>query len=163
MPQLDPSVYPTQLFWLVVTFVPLYFILWKKVLPRIGEVLAARQAHIDADLERAAGLKEEAAKVLAEYEKALGDTRSQGSALIKEASEAMAAESAERQRRFAAEMAEKTRAAEQRIAAAKEAALAELTSVAVEVAGAATLKLLGSKPSAEQVRQAVGEAMGDRR
>ena len=160
MPQLDPSVFPTQLFWLVVTFVPLYLILWKKVLPRIGEVLAARQAHIDADLERAASLKEEAAKVLAEYEKTLAETRGKANALIKEASEAMAAESAERQRRFAAEMAEKTREAEQRIAAAKDAALAELTTVAVEVAGAATQKLLGSRPSGDQVRQAVEAAMG---
>lgn len=155
MPQLDPSDYPTQLFWLVVTFVPLYLILRRVVLPRIGEVLGARQRHIDTDLEKAGNLKEEADKVMAEYEKALAEARDKASAVIKQASDEMAAESAKRHQTFARELADKTRAAEQRIAAARDEALGNLRVVATEVAAAATAKLIGVKVEPEQVERAV--------
>ena len=42
MPQLDPSLFPTQLFWLFVTFLALFLIAWKVALPRITEVLDAQ-------------------------------------------------------------------------------------------------------------------------
>ena len=34
MPQFDPTTFSTQIFWLVLTFLALYLILWKIVLPR---------------------------------------------------------------------------------------------------------------------------------
>ena len=53
MPQLDISVFPTQLFWLALIFVALYLILWKVALPRVTEVRESRQVRIESDLEKA--------------------------------------------------------------------------------------------------------------
>ena len=159
MPQLDPSSFPTQLFWLLLTFVPLYFILRRAVLPRITEVLAARQRHIDSDLERAATLRREAETVMAEYEKALAEARARAADAIKRASDEMAAESARRHEAFGQELAATTREAEGRIAKAKEDALAQVTAVAGEVATAATAKLIGVSLPAGQVEKAVKKAM----
>jgi len=162
MPQLDPAVFPTQLFWLVVIFVPLYLILWRVVLPRIGDVLQSRQRHIDADLEKAASLREEAEKVLGEYEKGLAEARQHASAAVKAAADEMAEESAKRHTAFAAELSEKTREAEGRIAAAKLEAMEGLRAVAAEVAEAATAKLIGTKVSSDQVERSVGAVMKER-
>ena len=58
--QLDVTFFPTQIFWLVITFVPLYLIIWKIVVPRITDTLEARQKRIDDNLERANTYKDEA-------------------------------------------------------------------------------------------------------
>ena len=162
MPQLDPTYFSTQLIWLLLTFVPLYLILRRAVLPRITEVLAARQRHIDSDLEKATSLRQEADAVLAEYEKALAEARGRAAEAIKQASDDMAAQSAQRHEAFGQELAAKTREAEGRILKAKEEALAQVTAVAGEVAASAAAKLIGVTPPAAQVEAAVKDAMGTR-
>jgi F-type H+-transporting ATPase subunit b len=162
MPQLDPTYFSTQLFWLLLTIVPLYFVLRRAVLPRITGVLAARQRHIDADLEKASGLRQEADAVLAEYEKALSEARNRAAEAVKKAADEMAAESASRHEAFGKDLAAKTRDAEARIAEAKQQALEQVTAVAGEVAAAATAKLIGAAPAASQVEGAVKDAMEGR-
>src|SRR3546814_11518836 len=68
MPQLDPAFWPTQLFWLAITFIALYLVIWRIALPRIADVLEARQRKLDDDLKKAAALKDAAAAILAAYE-----------------------------------------------------------------------------------------------
>ncbi len=159
MPQLDPSFFSTQLFWLLLTLVPLYLILRRAVLPRIGEVLEARQRHIDTDLEKATRLREEAEAVLADYEKALAEARARAAEAVKQAGIEMAAASARRHEAFGKELAASAQAAEGRIAKAKEEALAQVSTVAKEAAAAVALKLIGARPAGEEVEIAVKEAM----
>lgn len=159
MPQLNVAEYPTQIFWLIVTFVPLYLVLWRVVLPRIGEILEGRQRHIDSDLEKAASLRQEAEKVLAEYEKALASARDEAAAAVKKAADDMAARSAERHEAFGAQLAERTREAEGRIADAQQQAVGNLKAVANEIAAAATRKLIGVEPSPDETEQAVNQVV----
>ena len=159
MPQFDTTSFAPQLFWLVVTFLVLLVVMWRHALPRISDVLAARQRHIDSDLERATALRQEADAVLAEYEKALAEARSRAAAAIKQAGDEMAAQSARRHEAFGQELAAKAQAAEGRIAEAREEALAQVTAVAGEVAAAATAKLIGTEVPASQVDSAVKDVM----
>jgi F-type H+-transporting ATPase subunit b len=57
LPQLDTSSYPSQIFWLAVSFLLLFWLFRTKALPRVGEVLEARQDRIAADLDRATKLR----------------------------------------------------------------------------------------------------------
>ncbi len=155
MPQFDPTAFTPQLFWLAVTFTVLFFAMWRFALPRLSNIMEARQQRIDADLDKAASVKEEADRVLAAYEQAQAEARDQAAAVIKQAGDRMAAEGAARHEAFRAELAERTRVAEQRIAAAKDAALANVKTVAAEAARAATAKLIGVEAPVEQVRDAV--------
>ena len=155
MPQFDTTAFTPQLFWLAVTFGVLFFAMWRFALPRLSNIMEARQQRIDADLDKAASVKDEADRVLAEYEQAQAEARDQAAAVIKQAGDRMAVESAARHEAFGAELKERTRAAEQRIAAAKDAALANVKTVAAEAARAATAKLIGVEAPAEQVRDAV--------
>ena len=71
MPQLDPSSYASQIFWLVVTFVILYLLMWKVALPRVSALLRERQERIDDDLEKASRLKAEAEEQRRHWSEAL--------------------------------------------------------------------------------------------
>jgi F-type H+-transporting ATPase subunit b len=71
LPQLDIETYASQIFWLIVTFIVLYFLVAKIAMPRIAEVLEGRQERIEDDLDKAETLKKEAYLVRVEYEKKL--------------------------------------------------------------------------------------------
>jgi F-type H+-transporting ATPase subunit b len=144
MPQLDLSTFPSQIFWLAVFFVVLYLLMAKLAIPRIERVIDERRNRVDGDLDKAGQMKSEAEAVIAAYEKALADARHQAQLTMKETSDHLAALAAERQRQAGAVIAERTGAAEKRIAAAKAAALADLRGVAIDVASSAAAKLVGS-------------------
>lgn len=162
MPQLDLSTFPSQLFWLAVIFVLLYLLMSRVALPRVSAMIVARRARIDGDLERAAQMKAEAEAVMAAYERALTDARAQAQATLKEAMDRFGAEAAERQRKAAAALGAETSAAEQRIAEAKVQALAGLRAVAIDVARAATRKLVGVDIDEGSAGAAVDRVMRDR-
>lgn len=143
MPQLDSSTFFSQIFWLAVTFAGLYWAMAKVALPRLEQILADRRNRIDGDLEKAAQLKTETEAVIAAYEKALAEARGAAQATMREMTERLHAEAVERESKAVASIAEKTAAAEARIATAKDAALAELPQLAAELAGDTASRLLG--------------------
>src|SRR5262245_29306823 len=146
MPQLDFTTFLPQLFWLLITFVLLYMLMSKVGLPRISAAIEARRVQIDGDLARAAQMKAEAETVLAAYEKALAEARVQAQATLKATSDKLSAEAAARQQELAAALASQIDAAEQRIAAMKNEALAEVRGIAVDVGRAVVEKLTGTAP-----------------
>lgn len=162
MPQLDFSTFPSQLFWLLVTFVALYVLMKRLALPRVGDAIAARRNRIEGDLAQAEQLKIEAEAVLAAYQKTLADARAQAQATLRATMEQAAAEAAERQRAFVAELAAETEAAERQIAEAKERALVDIRGVAIEVAGSVSEKLVGARPDGPALAAAVDRALGER-
>ncbi|MBV9862532.1 MAG: F0F1 ATP synthase subunit B' [Alphaproteobacteria bacterium] len=162
MPQLDVSTYVPQLFWLFVTFLVLYLLMRRIALPKVGAAIEARRNRLEGDLARAAELKSQAEAVLAEYERTLAAARTDAQATMRETADRLAAEAAERQRALAATLADQVEAAERRIAAAKQHALAEVRGIAVEVAGSVTQKLIGAAPQPAQLTAAVDRIMTER-
>ena len=158
MPQLDPAVFPPQLVWLTITFVILYLVMARVVLPRIGDVIEARQDRIAHDLDAAASLKTEAETALAEYEKSLAAARSEARDKLAKAAEQRASDAAARSTKLDARIAKQVRTAEARIAAAKQDALDNLAGVAGEIARAATEKLVGAAPGDAAVTAALARA-----
>src|SRR3546814_9185882 len=85
MPQLEPAFWPTQLIWLTITFGVLYLVIWRVALPRIADVLEARQRKLDDDLKKASALKDEAASILAEYERMRATAQASAHAALQKA------------------------------------------------------------------------------
>ena len=52
MPQLDPSTYASQLFWLAVFFVLFYVFMRSVAMPRVDTILRTRETTISGDLDR---------------------------------------------------------------------------------------------------------------
>jgi F-type H+-transporting ATPase subunit b len=162
MPQLDVATFPSQILWLAITFIALFIVMTWVGLPRVGGILAARRKHIDDDLGKATQMKEEAEAVIAAYEKALAEARDEAQATSRATVERMNAASAERVKKLADALAAETRAAERRIAEAKNAALADLRDVAVEVARAAAQKVTGTELDPARARDAVDAVLKER-
>lgn len=159
MPQFDPAFFAPQLFWLAVTFICLYVLMAKLALPKIGAVLDERQRKIDDNLDKAHQLKAEAEAAVAAYEKALAESRAHAHSVIKEASERLAKQAEERTRELNAQLGDKIKAAETRIAAAKDVALANVREIAADVAGTTIGRLLGGTADKAALEAAVAAAL----
>ena len=162
MPQLDISTFTPQLVWLAIWFVVLYLLMAKLALPRIARAMEARRRRREDDLARAAQLKAEADEASAAYQKTLAEARAQAQSTIKEASDRLAADAAQQQRALAATLAEQIEAAERRIAATKEQALAEVRGIAVDVGRSIVEKLTGAVPDAAKMAAAVDGSLSGR-
>jgi F-type H+-transporting ATPase subunit b len=162
MPQLNPAGFIPQLFWLGVTFVMLYILMRWLAIPQIAHVIEQRRAQLDGDLGRAADFRAQAEGVLSAYEKALASARADAQATLRQTTEKMAAEAAERQHQLAAALGDQIAAAEQRIAASKETALADIRGIAADVGSTVVEKLTGTIPEPAKMAEAVDGALGRR-
>jgi F-type H+-transporting ATPase subunit b len=82
MPQLDPSHFANQIFWLVVTLVVIFFVLKLIALPRIGGTLANRKGTIISDLAAAEELKQKALSAEKAYQDALAQARVEAGKIV---------------------------------------------------------------------------------
>jgi len=161
MPQLEASTFISQLFWLAITFVGLYLVMWKVVIPRVADVLRDRQERLDDDLEKAEALRNEAASVLEAYEKTVADGRARAQAILREAADQNDKAAAIRQAALGEQLAQQTAAAEARIEGAREKALANIRSIAAEAAQAATLRLSGATITQDEAEEAVAAILAE--
>ena len=71
MPQLDPTWFVSQFFWLCICFFTMLFLMSKIFIPKISDILEQRQRKIDDYLVKANQLKEQAEESLKKYQDAL--------------------------------------------------------------------------------------------
>lgn len=162
MPQLEFADFMPQLVWLAITFTVLYLVMSRIALPRIASVLDERDRQIQTDLDRAEKLKADADEALAAYQQTMADARAKAQQELRKASEAIAAETQAREGELAARLARHSESAERSIAAAKQAAVADLRKVAADLAGTMATKLAGVQVGGA-AEAAVADVMGERR
>jgi len=161
MPQLDASTWPPQLFWLAVTFLVLYFIISKVVIPRTGGVIEGRKNQIDSDLASAQRFKADTDKAVADYEKALAEARSKAHAIAQETRDKLNAEVDQERSRLDGQLAAKIAEAEKSIQATRTRALASVTELATDIAADIVAQLTGTRVTKADAEQAVAKAQGN--
>lgn len=155
MPQLDPSVFIPQIFWLFVVFAVLYFIMSKSAAPKIADVLKKRQDTIADDLAEAEKLQAKAEEARIAYEKAQSDARNNAAAVVLNKREELKAEAEATNQKLSEDIAAKAEEAQKRIDAAKEKALSEVRDVASEVCVEIVSQISGLKLDKKDVSKAV--------
>jgi F-type H+-transporting ATPase subunit b len=155
VPQLAVDTFPSQIFWLIICFVTLYYLLSRRALPRVSEILEARQDRIAADLDQAQRLRREAEAALATYEQGMAKAQDEAHRLLADAQSQLQKEATERQAELDQQLAKQLAEAEQRIAAARDRALAELEDAAIGAAQAAAERLAGVQVSAKAAQRAL--------
>lgn len=144
MPQLDPTWFASQIFWLLVTFGLLYVVLSRLVLPPLVGIVARRESTIEGDIAHAEALKQEAEAARQEYERTLAEARAKAQQLF---SDAMADHKAK------ADIASKD--VEQQVAAKLEEANARISAKKKELIGALT-------PATEELTSLIVEKLTHR-
>jgi F-type H+-transporting ATPase subunit b len=141
MPQLDPSSFISQLFWLALTFGALYLLMARVALPRVSDLREQRADRIEGDLASAQSMKDEADAARESYEKALAEARAKAQETSLKTRDEIRTKSEARQTALADEIAEKTKSAEAEIAKAKGEALSSIRDVSVEACKEILLKV----------------------
>lgn len=154
-PPFDSTFFASQLLWLVITFVVLYLLMSRLVLPRIGGILEDRRDRIARDLDQAERLKQQSDDALAGYERALAEARAGAFAIASEARDEAKSEAEAKQSKVEADLDAKLSDASARIGEIKAKALADVSDIATEAAEAVVERLLGKKPSAAELSAAV--------
>lgn len=157
-PPFDPAFFPSQLFWLTITFGGLYLVLSRMILPRLSANLEHRSDTIADDLDEAARLNEQAQEAQQTLELSLAQARSKARDTAQAAEAEMAEEIAAETRKVDEALDGKLQAAEVRISELRAEAMSSVQSVATEVAGT-ILARLGLTANEADVDAAVKSAI----
>ncbi len=155
LPQLDPTSWPSQLFWLTLTFGALYWLMAGKFLPSLGGAIEERRDRIADDLDQAAEFKRQAEDAESAYNKALADARAKAGAIAADTRAEMDKEIAALQAETEAALESQLGAAEARITAMKADASAKVREAAAETTRAVVETLIDEAPTDDAVAKAI--------
>ena len=159
MPQLDVSGFPSQIFWLVITFVFLWWLMAKIALPKVGLVLEERQNKINDSLDMAENLRIEARSELDAYEIAISAAHDEARKVINDANQEGTQASANQLTEMRILLTNQIAEVETEIESVKEKALEDIGQSAREVAISTLDKLVGIKIAAKPLNAAIDNAI----
>jgi len=131
--------------WISLAILTLFWLAWGPVKGAVLSGLDARAARIAKDLDEAAKLRAEAEKLLAEYQAKHREAMAQAESIVTAAKEEAARLAAKAEGDLAAALKRREDLAMERIAQAEAQATSEVRAAAVDLAMAATTKLLGTR------------------
>lgn len=153
--------YATAEFWLAVAFVIFIGLLAKPVWKRATTALDARAAAIAAELEEARQLREEAQAALASYQRKQRDAAKEAERLLAHAQDEAKRLTAQAEKSLEETLARHRALTEEKIAQAQARAMDEVRAEAVEIALAATERLLRERMSETHADRLVDRAIED--
>jgi F-type H+-transporting ATPase subunit b len=155
-PPFDATSFPSQIFWLVLTFAALFIVLWRMAGPRIQNVIADRRSAINGAIEAANKARADADAATAAYDVALAGARGRANTLAEETRQGINAEIAKAKADAEAQAASSMAAAETRIQSVRNAAKAQVAIAAQGAAAAIVERLTGERVSVDEAAKAVG-------
>lgn len=145
MPQLDPTTFVSQLFWLGVCFLALYFIMSYIAVPRISRTLEKREAANLEKINAASTFRERAEDLLAEYEKIIEEARAQAHDKTKQSADAVLSEIEEKKKHFLEKVNDRLHLGEQELYRARVKAEKDIQPLSQEIAAFLLGKLTGGE------------------
>ena len=159
MPQLDFTTYGSQIFWLVVSLVVLFFILKSIALPQIAGGIEERADAIEDDLDRAAEFRKKAEEAEAAYEKALADARAKAQEIAQATRDDIQKDVDAAIAKADAEIAARAAEGEKRIGEIRESAMSAVEEVAGETAQALVAAVAPGSADSAAIKSAVDAAL----
>lgn len=151
----DYASYPSQIFWLALTFGALYLFMSRMILPRIGGAIDRRADSITQDLEEASRMSDRASAAQDALEKELAEARAKARATAAQAKAEIEAEVAEETAKVEADVEARLTRAAARIADVQTAAMKNVEEVASTTAASIVNKLIGIEVSTDDATKAV--------
>jgi len=155
MPQLDPTWFASQIFWLAVCFTLLYVLLARIVLPPLSKTIERRAGTVSGDLAAAETAKNGAERARQDYDHTMAQSRLMAQNLISEVLEENKKHAEKTLRAMDVEISKKLQEAHTRINNRKHELLAGLTPAAAEFAAMIAEKITTKPVTTEQTSQVV--------
>ena len=156
MPQLDPSSYASQLFWLAVFFCLFYGFMALVAVPRLRGILTTRQQKIDGDLNFATDASHQAEALKQEWDRHLATAHEEARRLLAGIATDGRSKAASEEAALRASINQRLAVAEASIATARQAALGTVNEIAAGLVAEIMPKLGGLMIAKAEAEQAVG-------
>lgn len=156
-PPFKTETFPSQLFWLAVTFAVLFVVLWRIAGPRINGVITMRRNAINDDITAADRARGDAEGASAAYQTALAGARARAQSLAEDNRQKLNAEIAKAKADAEAQTRRAMADADLRIAATRSEAQNHMIRAAEEAAVAIVARLTGDSVSPADAARAVRE------
>lgn len=161
MPQLDPTFFPSQLFWLAVSFALLFLLLKYWALPQVTTVIEKREKKIEGDIEKAKSLQKEIDLINKRCEQELHQARRQAHELLQKKISDIKAYNTEKEHELAEKLNTHIKNTESKVRKAQKEALHEIENLTVDLSTILLEKLVQVPFNPETTRQTVSQLLKD--
>lgn len=160
-PPFNAATFAGQLFWLALTFGTLYLLMSRVALPRVGAIMAEREATIEASLAQASKAQAAAEAEAQGLEQALAKAKANAQAIAQDARAKSAKEIEAKRSAVEKDLAAKMVAAEASISETKTKAMGNVEDIARDAVSAIIEQLTGKAPTAAAVTKAITASRGE--
>ena len=157
MPQLDPTYWASQAFWLILIFTLLYLTLSKIFIPKIKESIDDRENKIKDDLDEAQKLKLIAEEKLKEYETTIENAKKEVLKVIFDSKKQLSSEIQSKKKGIEKEIEKELKNAEKEIEILKRDSLTNISIISEEMASKVVEQVSGEPLNQSSVKAAVIE------
>tara|TARA_B100000315_G_C14562453_1_gene581193 strand:- start:833 stop:1327 length:495 start_codon:yes stop_codon:yes gene_type:complete len=141
MPQLEISTFPSQIFWLCVSFIVLYILLSSIVIPKISSVIKGRETEIKNNINNSEKLYIETEKINDEFEKIKKETENKARSIINSLKESTNKKIAENNELLKKNLEKKLEKSELEINAKKKSVLKNINKITLDISQEIVKKL----------------------
>ena len=157
MPQLDPTYWASQAFWLILIFTALYLVLSNLFIPKIKNNIDSRENKIKDDLDEAQKLKNLAEQRLKEYGLSIESAKKEVQKIIFESKNKLNLEIQNKKKKFEEEMEVEIKNAEKEIENLKKESLKNISTISEEMASKVIEQISGEPMNQSSVKAAILE------
>ena len=158
MPQLDPTYWASQGFWLILIFTTLYLTLSNLFIPKIKDSIDSRENKIKDDLDEAQKLKNLADKKLKEYEQSIESAKKEVQKIIFESKNELNSQIQSKKKEFEKEIENEIKTAEKEIENLKKESLGSISIISEEMASKVIEQISGEPMNQSSIKAAILEA-----
>ena len=145
MPQLEITTYPSQIFWLVVSFLTLYLIMSRIIIPKISSVIKNRESQIKNNIHISEQLYKDTEIINDELEKVRKDTETEAKEIINNLKETTNKKISENYELLKKKLEKKLEKDEQKILLIKKKALKEINKISLNLSEEIIRKISNGK------------------
>ena len=155
MPQLDPTYWASQAFWLILVFTILYISISKLYLPKIKENLDNRENKIKEDLENANKFKEQSEEKLKEYEVILNNAKKEIAKIHSDSKNILDKDIESKKAKMEKEIENEVAKAQKEITELKKNSLSSIKNISENIASNIIENMSGDKLNESSIKAAV--------
>ena len=157
MPQLDPTYWASQAFWLILVFTTLYILISKFYLPKIKDNLDNRENKIKEDLENANKFKEQSEVKLKEYDVILENAKKEITKIHFESKNTLDKDIQSKKEKIEREIEKEIAKAQKEISELKKNSISTIQNISEEITSNIIENISGDKLNESNIKAVVEE------